>query len=231
MELHNEGDQVGMSKMKMIISTFIAVLALGALVSSTASAVTPGWLVNGTLLTGDQKAALATTAAVDQNGVLRFKEIEIECKGSTLDGIDPLIEALHNNLGSAQSLQFLDCEEIAGGCKLENQPVTIGTVPVTTEPTLEGALGVAATFRPISGTTFTTLKFAAGGTCTVAGEKLPVTGTAPATAPTGQDERTLQLLSINVLSSTSNLKVGNSAASLEGSALLKLASSLPWSFM
>jgi hypothetical protein len=220
-----------MSKVKVIISAFIAVLALGALVSSTASAATPGWLVNGTLLTGEQKAALATTAAVDQNGVLKFKEITIECKGSTLDGIDPLIEALNKNLGSAQSLQFLGCAAIAGNCTLVGEPVTIGTLPVTTEPTLEGALGVATTFRPISGITFATLKFTEKSECAVSGEKLPVTGTAPATAPTGQDERTLQLLSVNVTSASGLLKVGSSAASLIGSALLKLASSLPWSFM
>jgi hypothetical protein len=221
-----------MSKVKVIISAFIAVLALGALASSMASAATPGWLVNGTLLTGDQKASLATTAAVDQNGVLKFKTVTIECKGSTLDGVDPLIEALHNNLGSAASLQFLGCSATpASKCELEGQPVTIGTLPVTTEPTLEGALGVAATFRPISGTTFATLKFTEKTECAVSAEKLPVTGSAPATAPTGQDERTLQLLNVNVSSATGLLKVGNSAASLEGSALLKLASSLPWSFM
>ena len=61
-----------MSKMKVIIATFISVLALGALASSSASAETAGWLVGGTLLTGTQTAALATTAAVDQEGVLKF---------------------------------------------------------------------------------------------------------------------------------------------------------------
>jgi hypothetical protein len=219
-----------MSKVKVIIAALFAVLALGALISSSASAATAGWLVKGTLLTGEQTAALATTAAVDQNGVLKFKEVVVECKGSTLDGVEPQIEALKNK-GSAGSLRFLNCSATGESCELEGQPVSIGTTPVTAEATLEGALGVAATFKPKTGITFATLKFKEKTGCAVSGEKVPVTGEAPATAPTGQDERTLQLLNVNVSSASGKLKVGNSAASLEGSALLKLASSLPWSFM
>jgi hypothetical protein len=225
-----KGDQVRMSKVKVIIAALFAVLALGALISSSASAATAGWLVNGTLLTGEQTAKLATTAAVDQNALLKFKELEIECKGTTLDATEPQIESLKNKAAVA-SLKFLGCSAVSGGCELEGQPVTIGTTPLGAEATLEGALGLAAALKPKSGTIFATFKFASGGTCSVAGEKLPVTGEAPAAAPTGQDERTLQLLSLNVTQASGKLKIGPAAGSLVGSALLKLASSLPWSFM
>jgi len=225
-----KGDQVRMSKVKVIIAAFVAVLALSALASASASAATAGWLVNGTLLTGTQTAALATTAAVDQNGVLKFKGITVTCTGTTLNGVTPLIEA-SGNKGSAGSLGFTGCSGGGENCTLALADSSIGTLPVVTgEVTLEGTLGVQATFKAKTGTLFTTLKFE-GASCAIASEVQPVKGTAHATGPTGQDSNVLQLLSVNATSASEELKVGSSAASLIGSALLKLASSLPWSFM
>jgi hypothetical protein len=206
----------------------IAIFALSAIGSSAASAAVAGWLVNGTLLTGTQTATVATTAAVDQNYVAKFKEVTITCTGGALGGAEAKIEA--PNKDSATSLTFKNCSA-GGACELEGQPVNLSTYPVAAEATLEGALGLAAVLRPKSGVTFATFKFAEKSSCAISGEKLAVTGEAPATAPTGQDERTLQLLSFNISAASERLKVGSSAASFEGSALLKLASSLPWSFM
>jgi hypothetical protein len=217
-----------MSKAKVIVAAFIAVLALSALASSTASAATPGWLVNGTLLTGTQTQALATTALVDEVGVLTFGSIKITCSATALSGVTPQIEA--SNKGSAASLIFKTCTAEGENCKLSSAMAgTIGTLPITTEATLDGVLAVQGVFKPKTGNTFATLKLE-GELCAETA-KLPVKGVAAWLAPTGQDERTLQLLGVNVAKSPVELEVGNTPASLKGSILIKLSNSLPWSFM
>jgi hypothetical protein len=216
-----------MSKTKVIVAAFISVLALSALASSTASAATAGWLINGTLLTGTQTAPLATTALVDEEGVLEFDNITIRCAAMNLIGTNPQLEA--PNKGSATSLIFTECTATGENCKLSSAlKGTIGTLPITTEATLDGLLAVQGVFKPKAGTTFTTLKFE-GELCAETA-KLPVKGDVPWLAPTGQDERTLQLLGVN-LGKTGLLEVGNAPASLKGSILIQLASLLPWSFM
>jgi len=220
-----------MSKAKMVATTFFAVLALSVLASSTASAATAGWLVGGTLLTGTQTAALATTAAVDEVGILTFGtgtgEVAITCSSSTLGGESPQIEA--SNKGSAKSLIFKECKSTsAGECKLTSG-TQIGTLPITTEVTLDGALAVQGTFAPKTGKTFATIKLE-GTECAETGS-IPIKGTAPWLAPTGQDERTLQLLSVNITKAQNFLQVGSAAASLKGSILLALVSLKGWSFM
>jgi len=219
-----------MSKAKLVVAAFFAVLAFSALASSTASAATAGWLVNGTLLTGTQTAALATTAFVDEKGILTFGtgegEIKITCSSSTLRGENPKIEA-SGNKASATSLIFEECTVTSTGeCTLAT--TSIGTLPLTTEVTLDGPLAVQGTFKPPVNT-FATFKLN-GTNCAAAGVN-PVKGTAPWLAPTGQDERTLQLLSVNITKAQNVLQVGSAAASLSGSLLLKLASLLGWSFM
>jgi len=220
-----------MSKAKLMVAAFFAVLALGALASSTASAATVGWLVNGTLLTGTQTAAIATTAFVDEKGILAFGEgegeVKITCSSSTLGGVSPQIEA--TNKGSASSLIFEGCESTSTGeCKLVSGK-SIGTLPITTEVTLDGPLAVQGVFKPKSGTTFATIKLE-GTNCAESG-KVGIKGTAPWLAPTGQDERTLQLLSVNITKEQNVLQVGSLAASLKGSILLALVSLKGWSFM
>jgi len=220
-----------MSKAKLVVASFFAVLAFSALVSSTASAQTAGWLVNGTLLTGTQTAALATTAPVDEFGILTFGsgegEVAITCSSPTLGGVSPQIEA--SNKGSATSLVFNECKSTSTGTCSLTSGTSIGTLPITTEVTLDGALAVQGTFTPKTGKTFATIKLE-GSNCAESG-KIGIKGTAPWLAPTGQDERTLQLLSVNITKTQNVLEVGDAAASLKGSILLKLASSLRWSFM
>ncbi len=224
----SEGDQSDMSKAKVIVAVFVSVLALSALASSTASAATVGWLVNGTLLTGTQTQALATTAFVDEVGKLEFSGITITCKATNLVGVNAQIQA--PNRGSATSLIFNECSAEGANCTLSaGMNKTIGTEPLLTEATLDGLLAVSGVFTPKTGKTFATLKLQ-GSLCAETA-KLPVKGTVPWLAPTGQDERTLQLLSVNVPITGGTLEVGNSPASLKGSILIKLSNSLPWSFM
>jgi hypothetical protein len=210
-----------MSRVKVAFAVFMVVLSASAMASSSAMA-TEGWLINGTLLSG--RAALATTAFVDQETVLGFNAITIRCASHTLTGVSPQIES--PNMGSATSLVFEECSAEGGECGLSSPK--IGTLPLLTEVTLDGPLAVRGVFKAQKGETFATIKLE-GVNCAEAA-KLPITGDVPWLAPTGQDERTWQLLSVNV-PLTGLLKVGSAAAMLEGSILLKLASSLPWSFM
>jgi hypothetical protein len=209
-----------MSKTKLIMSAFVAVLAFSALASASASAATAGWMVNGKLLSGS--AALATTAKVDEKAKLSAAGVEIECTGENLNGVAPQITSAAS--GSATSLIFTGCVSKTATCTLGT--TTIGTVPVIAEATLDGALGVLATFSPKTKTTFTTIEYL-GANCALEGIQ-PVTGKAVVLDPTGQDEATSQLIKVT---SASTLKVGSSAATLTGSALLKLASGEPWSFL
>jgi len=209
-----------MSKVKLIIAVCLGVLAISALTSASASAA--GWMVGGTNLTGTEK--LATTAAVDEKGVLTGGGVTITCEGKTLNGAAPQIEA--TNKGSATDLEFTGCKA-AAPCSIESEKVK--TEPVTVEATLEGTLAVVATFKPKSGTVFTVLHFL-GAECALEGEQ-PVKGQAKVLAPTGQDERTLQLINAISSESSGELKIGSAGASLSGSALLKLENGKPWSFL
>jgi len=216
-----KGDQSGMSKVKTLVMTFIAVLALGAVASTSASAATPGWMVSGTTLSGSE--ALATTAAVDENAQLTASGVTIECTGKNLNGLSPKIEA--GSMGSVTSLIFTGCKALGTTCTIES--TEIGTVPVLAEATLEGSLGVKVVFSPQSGTIFATIKYL-GASCALLGLK-PVTGKASVSAPTGQDEQVLQQIVANTASG--ELQVGSASATLKGKALLKLATSSPWSYL
>ncbi|HEY3827583.1 MAG TPA: hypothetical protein VGL57_00155 [Solirubrobacteraceae bacterium] len=211
-----------MSRAKVIIVALVAALAVSVVGSPVASAATAGWMVGGTNLTGT--AALATTAAVDKNGVLRFSSLIIECTGKTLNGVAPLIES--TNKGSVTSLGFTGCATVGGKCTLVG--TTINTLPISVEATLDGLLAVTATFKPKAGTLFTTLLFT-GATCAFGNEVLGLSGHVAVLVPTGQDERTLQ--QINVAAAGTELFLDESPLTFEGSALLRLASGKTWSFL
>jgi hypothetical protein len=209
-----------MSRMKLIMSAFVAVLAFSALVSGSAPAATAGWMVNGKLLSGT--AALATTAKVDEKAKLVADGVEIECTGETLNSVAPQIASPTST--SATSLIFTGCRSATSTCTLGS--ATIGTVPVIAETTLDGALGITATFSPKTKTTFATFEYV-GASCALEGIQF-VTGKMVMLDPTGQDEAASQLIKAT---SASTLKVGGSSATITGSALLKLATGEPWSFL
>jgi hypothetical protein len=214
-----------MSKAKMIITTLIAVMAFSALASGSASAATAGWMVGGKLLSGS--AALATTAKVDEFGKLKSSaaNISLECTGSTLNGASPEIKS--PSTGAASSLEFTGCKALTPNCTIGSP--AISTVPITVEATLEGTAAVIATFKPKTKAVFATFEFT-GTNCAALGLDA-VTGTARVLAPNGQTENTLQLINAIATEASEELKVASSPASLAGSALLKLASGEPWSFL
>jgi hypothetical protein len=212
-----------MSKAKALLTVFLAALALSAAAAASTSAATAGWMVGGTQLTGS--AALASTAAVDETIKLTAGGVEIECTGVTADGISQEIKA--SNKGAASSIGFTGCQALTRNCALSSNE--IGTVPVVAEATLEGTLAITSVFVPKGGTILVTFRFE-GEACSIAGLKA-ATGKVITSSPVGQDEHTLQLASINTAATEAVLRAGNITAKLSGSALAKLTSGLPWSFL
>lgn len=215
-----------MSKLKLGIVAIAAVFVISAAASSAASAAT-NWMVNGTELTGT--AALAATASVEERGKLEGGNVNIECNGSTLNGTEPVISAT-TNMGLAKSLTFTNCKSLVANCSLTSS--TISTVPILVEVTLEGSTGSTAdiaTFAPETKNTFATFAFE-GELCGISGTQ-GVTGKAKVLAPTGQVERTLQLIKSITTAASGELKIGSSGATLEGAALLQMANGQAWSFL
>jgi hypothetical protein len=198
-------------------------LVIGAIGTSSASAVTAGWMVGGTNLT--TTAALATTAAVEKDARLQFSAITVACSGKNVRHVAPVIES--PNRGSATSVQFSDCASLAGSkCQLSS--TEINTLPVSVEVTLEGTSAVKAVLKPKTGTVFATIEFT-GATCSISGEVQAITGKVSGKEPTGRKEMAAQ--EIVAQPSGEELFVGESSATLEASALFRLASGLPWDFL
>jgi hypothetical protein len=210
---------------RMAITILIAALALAALASTSALAVPPGWMINGETLSGSE--ALATTAKVDEVYKLKSSaaNVSIECNGSTLNMIAP--EITSPSSGSDSSLEFTGCKALTANCTLSSS--SIKSTPSTLELTLEGVLAVIVTLRPKTKTTMETFLFE-GEKCASEGLNA-VTGTAKLLLPTGQDERTLQLVNSIATEASDELKVASSAAELRGSVLIGTGSGDTWSYL
>jgi hypothetical protein len=134
------------------------------------------------------------------------------------------------NKTSAASIVFKGCTASGENCTLSSaMKETIGTLPVTTEVTLDGALAFQGVGQAKTGSTLATLKLE-GSLCAETA-KLPIKGIARWLAPTGGQERATHSLSLNVTKAQEELEVGNAPASFKMDSLAKLANSLPWSFM
>jgi hypothetical protein len=208
-----------MSKVKVTLSVVAALFALSAIASASASAA--AWKVGGAELKGS--AALATTAKTDKAAKLKAAGVTIECIGSALKGVNPVIT--QTNTGSATSLEFTECSSLNENCTV---PTTIGTVALTATASVGTAPDVKAVFAPKTKNTFATIKYE-GEKCALLGTQ-PVTGKATVDDPTGQNEAELQIINAVTTEASGELKVGSSPAELLGSALLKLASSSKWAF-
>jgi hypothetical protein len=212
-----------MPKIRVTLTILVATLALSAIGASATSAATAGWMANGSLFTGTK--ALAATARVDERPKLSAAGTTIECRSEIIHIEGELHSIIITPLWwILLHLLWLECVSITSTCTLGSS--TIGTVPLGGELTLDGALADNLTLSPRTKTTLTTIEYI-GASCALEGIQ-PVTGKAVYLLPTGQDEGASQLAKAT---SASSLKVGSSAATLEGSFLLKLASSEPWSFL
>jgi hypothetical protein len=209
-----------MSKAKPIITVCLSMLTLSALTSTAASAATAGWMVNGTLLTGSK--ALSTTAAVDEIWRLEAAGITITCSGTNINSTGP--EILAPNKGAAKSVTFNGCSANAN-C---SAPISISTLPILAEATLDGTLAVKEIIKPETGSTFTTIQFE-GALCALEGVQ-PIKGKASVLA-SGHEEHTLQEFHSTVTKGSGELKIGSIAAELNGASLIRLASGESWSFL
>jgi hypothetical protein len=205
--------------MTALVAT-VAALACSALFTAAASAVTAGWMVNGTML--GTTAALATTTVVDEGFQFLSNGPKITCSGLRLSG-NPEIRATSR---LSATFVFTGCASAQENCSLTTTEVS--TVPLLAELTLESVLAGFSLVKPETGTQFASFTLA-GATCANAGLTL-ITGRLLALWPTLQDERTSQLFNIND-TSQAELRTGVFGVRATGSALLKLASGLPWSFL
>jgi hypothetical protein len=179
-------------------------------------------MVNGTTLNGTK--TLATTASVDETWKFSAQGITMTCTGSTISSVAPEIKP--PNSGAATEIVFHECSMNAN-CTVTK---TIGTFPLAVAFELNGTLAAKATFTPKTPGTLIARLVVGGAECAILGLQ-PVTGKVSASLPTGQDERTLQLVTVNISEASGEVKVGSSSASIRGAVLPRLASSETWSFL
>ena len=204
-----------MFKPRTIVVVVAMALASSAVAASSASAA--GWMVGGTNLTGSEGIALGTI--VDEPFVLSGGGSTITCTGVDIENGE-----LFGVNKDSETLVFLGCSISGPPCTIKNSRIT--TFPLLSESTLEGTLAVSTLFKPESGTVFTNIELE-GLECPES--LLPVKGTAKVLSPTGQDERTLQLLSAKT--GKGELILGSEEASLKGSTLVEVESHKPWSLL
>lgn len=193
-----------------IVVSIVAVLALIAPASASA-----GWSIEGGEVSGT--AALATTAKVDHEIVLKGAGTTVTCNGNSLNSAAPEIAA--PNKLNATDIAFTGCK--AGTpCSLSKSEIK--TEPITGELTEEGSASDTAVLQPKTGTRFASITFE-GAECALAGEQL-LKGKAKALLPTGQTESEAQAVNLITTEASKELTLGASGVSLEGSALFRLAS-------
>lgn len=218
-----------MSRVKVVLSTFCAVVSLGALAAGSASA---NWFVNGTELKAT--AALSTAAKEDES--VKFSVptfgLTVECAGATFDAVSPLIVG-PGGTGGASSLKFLSCNTTkpASGCALEEANATISTIGINVKESLATGIEDRILFTPRTKNTFAEVKFNEGNTCAFDGTE-PVKGSVIGSVPIGQTESTTQALVALGSVENNSLEVGsgNKVIVAGGKALQVLAGGSKWSF-
>lgn len=217
-----------MTKVKLLLTTCIAVLALSSLGVASASAMS--WFVGGAQLPTGSKAALVSKAVLEQPAVLNVPGLALKVSCTGLSGEKAEIEG-GTSKGKATALSFEGCSEVSPStCKVS--PSTIVTEPNidwlthlsgVTPPGVKWLIHREGTSNVLATVTFV-------GSCSFAGEK-PVSGTVGLLASHGSSEEVSQLLEgIGSLENPS-LEIGGNKAFIEGGkALLKLVSGSKWSF-
>lgn len=211
-----------MYRLKCLIAMFGVSLAAIASIASQASAVTAGWVVNGTTLTGT--AALATGILVDKTYELGVAEagVTIVCQGKTANSVAPTINGATEMLNEA-SLELTECSG-QGLCSLATK--SFRTTPSLYDLTLDGVLAAKGRILAIS-KDLATLKFE-GSECGIAGVQ-PLTGSSTFLLPEGQDERTLVLFTATN-EEPGSLKLGKASAIVSYSYLYHTPNGVPFSF-
>ena len=220
-----------MSRIKITVMALFAVVALSAMIASSASAA--GWHVNGTELGKNSKQALTTAAAVDTAATLsivtKSETIQIKCTGTTLNGTSP--EIIGTNEGMAKALTFTGCATTKPATKCTLSKTTVATNPIKVFVTKGSGEADVATFDPLSEEPFAEIPFSETGNTCVFTEPEPINGSVRVNAPTGQTEEELQAIEGQGSFENNSLEIAKDKAYIEGGkALLKLASGSKWSF-
>lgn len=205
-----------MSRMKVLLIALLAALALCALTSASASALS--WKMESKELTG--KETLKESTPLPKAAKFSGDGIEVSC--TKLAAKKAFIEGPTG--GGAESLVFTGCTVPAESSVCEVEKGEVKTKEVTAK--LEA--GVKITFAP-KGEEFATLKVIAksGETCSVA-EEYKVTGSVTGNAVDAASERKEQPLAFTT-SSGSNMKIGGKASTFTGEMTLSLGSAKTWS--
>jgi hypothetical protein len=199
-------------------ASFVGVLSM----SSQALA---NWMVNGANLTGT--AALATSATVDDEFEFTGGQVKVNCSGNTLRIEKPIINA-STEMSEANSWEVGGCvgNEI---CPLAaSMEGKIRTTPILIDLTLNGILAVEGRFLATNSSKFFTTIAFEGKECSLKGTQA-IKGSQAFLMPTGRDERTLQ--AITMVREGEGITIGATAVTMTGSALGRLASGLPFSFL
>lgn len=206
-----------MSRAKIAVATSIALLALLAVGSASASAA--GWNVNKTALGSGSSAELAkgTTTVTNFELSLIKSQIIVTCTGIQNNEAD----IVGTSLFTAKSLLLTGCTSNAANCPVASTIPTTevqGTVTPGTPDTIK--------IEPVAGPTklIMTVEFT-GPLCALEGQ-FPVSGNFTVSAPDLGTEQAEHELTV----SSSELKSGSSPDALAGSAKFKLASGDEWGF-
>jgi hypothetical protein len=209
-----------MKRFKIVGLCLVAVFAISAVASASASAADV-WSVEGSTVFGGtaKTEAISPSPISITGGKLTGDGIEITCPTLTING--GLIK--EGSSGSATSVAFSGCLETVDQAECVLESSTITTVAVTAN--IVGTNEIE--FKPTTGTEFVTVKLnnVAGKVCPVKG-KFKVTGSARATFGTAQEEEVSHTLTLN---SKSALFINENASTIAGSGSLKLTSGKKWS--
>jgi hypothetical protein len=199
-----------MHKIKIMFVSLLAVLAVGAVASASASACTGLCLLQISGKKAFGKATISNKAITITGGELVGDGIKITCPTLKIEGGEA--EEGSPAKGSATSAVFTGCKETVEESECELSSPEIATLKITAE----AISGSEVEFKETGGL-FALVKVnsKAGGTCLIKG-KYKVTGGAKATV----SEPTVEKKNHTVSLSADGLNINGNTATIAGSGLL-----------
>lgn len=198
------------------IAIVLAMLLLGAVTASAASASSPAWIVEGKALAPGATEAIAESTKVTQVFSIKSGSFGVECPDMSLP--ESLIEG--ESTRKDKSFRMESCTVIgAPKCVAP----TIALEPLTS--TLEGTEGhYKLFFKPTSGTTVAKIKFS-GSECVLG--TVTITGTMACEYPKVESPGKNHVLEFSLTSGTA-LKHGSENVTLTGDDEFWLTSGKEW---
>jgi hypothetical protein len=207
-----------MRKTKMMFVGLLAVFAVGAVASSSASAAVL-WLVNKNGKFGTE--AISPEAITITGGRLEDDSIAITCPTLKIEGGT----IKEGTTGTAKSATFNGCKELNEEATCELSSETIGTNPGSADIVNATEIEI----KPTGTTEFTTIKInnKPEKVCNLKGKDI-ISGSARLTIGQASEELTEHELTLN---SNSKLEINGNASTIKGSGKAHLTSKKTWSIM